>query len=268
MKIVDRGTGTPVVLVPGIQGRWEWTALAVDALASRCRVITFSLADEPTSGFRFDESAGFDSYLRQIDDVLDAAGLKSAVICGISYGGLIAAAYAARRPERVSAVIVTSGIPPSWTPNSRMRFLMRAPTLLSPLFCIHSLRLFPEIVAARESLTGGLAFSLRHIATVLTHPFVPRLMARRVRLLAGLDLEPEVARIRHPALVVTGEAHLDRAVPVEFTNDYMRLWPHAERVTIRHAGHLGPITRAEEFASVVAAFAGRASEEQQRRRIG
>ena len=49
--MIDRGTGTPVVMMPGIQGRWEWLGPAVDALAERCRVITFSLCDEPTSGF-------------------------------------------------------------------------------------------------------------------------------------------------------------------------------------------------------------------------
>ena len=89
MKIIDRGTGTPVVLVPGIQGRWEWTQPAVDALSQRCRVITFSLADEPTSGAAFDEASGFDCYLRQIKDALDVTGVKSAVICGISYGSFM-----------------------------------------------------------------------------------------------------------------------------------------------------------------------------------
>jgi hypothetical protein len=50
MKIIDRGGGTPVVVIPGIQGRWEWMKPAIDALAQRCRVITFSLADEPSCG--------------------------------------------------------------------------------------------------------------------------------------------------------------------------------------------------------------------------
>ena len=44
--------------------------------------------------------SGFDCYLRQIEDALDATGVQSAIICGISYGGLIAAAFAARYPER------------------------------------------------------------------------------------------------------------------------------------------------------------------------
>src|SRR6185295_7765993 len=102
MNIIDRGTGTPVVLIPGIQGRWEWMGPAVDALSQRCRIITFSLADEPTSGARFDEAAGFWSYVEHVNDVLDAKGLRKATICGISYGGLIAAAFAARHTDRVS----------------------------------------------------------------------------------------------------------------------------------------------------------------------
>ena len=96
LNIIDRGTGTPIVVIPGIQGRWEWMGPAIDALAARCRVITFSLADEPTSGAVFDERRGFWSYVDQISDALDAAGLDRAAICGVSYGGMIAAAFAAR----------------------------------------------------------------------------------------------------------------------------------------------------------------------------
>ena len=90
----------------------------MDALSKRCRVITFSLADEPTSGAQFDESAGIWSYVQQVTDVLDAKGLREAAICGISYGGLIAAAFAARHPDRISTLVLTSAIPPSWKPDA------------------------------------------------------------------------------------------------------------------------------------------------------
>ena len=32
--IVDKGHGTPIVLIPGVQGRWEWMRPTVDALAT------------------------------------------------------------------------------------------------------------------------------------------------------------------------------------------------------------------------------------------
>ena len=118
MKIIDVGSGPPVVLVPGIQGRWEWMKPAVDALATRCRVLTFSLADERTCGASFDAAHGFDCYVDQIREAMDQAGISSAAICGVSYGGLIAAAFAARHPERTFALVLVSAIPPSWRPDS------------------------------------------------------------------------------------------------------------------------------------------------------
>ena len=254
MNIIDRGTGTPVVLIPGIQGRWEWMGPAVDALSRQCRVITFSLADEPTSGASFDESAGVWSYVQQVNDVLDARGLREATICGISFGGLIAAAFAARHSDRVSSLVLMSALPPSWKPDARAAFLMRAPMLLSPLFCIGSLRMCPEIFAARGSLPG-VAFAARHVGNVLAHMFSPRLMARRASMVASLDVERELAAVRCPTLVVTGEPSLDRVVPVALTRDYHRIWPHATRAVIERTGHLGPITRPDEFARLVVSFA-------------
>ena len=268
MTIIDRGAGVPVVLVPGIQGRWEWMQPAVDALSKRCRVITFSLADEPTSGASFEEASGFNCYVAQVTDALDAAGVQSAIVCGISYGGLIAASFAARHPDRVRGVVVVSAIPPSWTPDGRVRFLMRAPRLLSPVFCISSVRLFREMVAARGGVRPAISFAAGHLAAVLRHRFSPALMARRVRLLDGNTLEAELARLRVPALVLTGQAELDRVVPVNLTRQYLRLWPHASTATLARSGHLGPITKPEEFADLVARFADSTSrDEDWRRRI-
>jgi pimeloyl-ACP methyl ester carboxylesterase len=255
MKIIDKGSGIPVVLVPGIQGRWEWMQPAVDALARRCRVITFSLCDEPTSGGSFDESSGFTCYVCQIEEALDALGIASAIVCGISYGGLIAAAFAARHPDRTRAVVVASAIPPSWTPDERVRFLMRAPRLLTPIFCINSLRLFREMVPARGGIVPALVFAFGHAGTVLRNVFSPPLMARRVRLLASNHLEPEVARVRVPALIITGQAELDRVVPVSLTRDYVRLWPHARTAIIAKSGHLGAITKPDAFADLILQFA-------------
>ncbi len=266
MKIIDRGSGTPVVLVPGIQGRWEWMQPAVDALSQRCRVITFSLADEPTSCASFDEASGFDCYLKQITEALDAAGVTSAVICGISYGGLIAAAFAARHPESAQGVVVVSGIPPSWAPDARVRFLMRSPRLLSPVFCVNSVRLFGEMVAAKEGVMAALSFAFHHVGAVMRNRFSPVLMARRVRLLEGNTLEPELTQLRVPALIITGQAELDRVVPVALTRDYLRLWPHASSTTIERSGHLGSITRPQQFAELVARFADEIAQQQEQRR--
>jgi pimeloyl-ACP methyl ester carboxylesterase len=79
-------------------------------------------------------------------------------------------------------------------------------------------------------------------------------MARRVRLLEGLKLDRDPAVLQIPTLVVTGDAALDNVVPVHLTEEYTRLWPHAERVTIARTGHIGLITRPEAFTAAVGPF--------------
>jgi pimeloyl-ACP methyl ester carboxylesterase len=269
LTIIDVGRGTPVVLIPGVQGRWEWMKPAVDALAKHCRVITFSLADEPTSGATFEEDAGFASYVRQVAAALDAAGVQRAVICGVSYGGLIAAAFAARYPDRVDALVLVSALPPGWRPDARVRFYLRAPVLLSPLFCLASLRLYKEIAAASPGFVAGVATAVRHGVNVVTHMFSPRRMARRATLLTRAGINQEVSTVNVPTLVITGEGALDRVVPVAMTQSYLRLWPHARHATLARTGHLGLITRPDAFADIVVAFVEQAGAERDRgRRIG
>ena len=277
LNVIDRGDGTPVVVIPGIQGRYEWMKPAIDALARRCRVITFSLADEPSSGGRFDESRGFHSYVEQVREALDAAGVREAAICGVSYGGLIAAAFAARHPDRTSSVVLVSPLPPSWKPDARVRFYLHAPRLLTPLFMLASLRMYREIAAASAGLARGFVATIRVGWRCLTHMFSPGRMARRVHLLEPLDLRAELARAAAlvtassttPALIITGEPTLDRVVPVSTTREYLELWPQANVATISRSGHLGLMTRPEEFARLVVPFAERVARDvDARRRVG
>jgi pimeloyl-ACP methyl ester carboxylesterase len=260
MEIVDVGSGPPVVIVPGIQGRWEWMKPGIDALARRCRVITFSLADDAFT---------FDAYVEQVRAAMDACGLERAAICGVSYGGLIAAAFAARHPERASSLLLVSALPPSWAPDRRVRFYLRAPRLLSPLFCVASIRLYAEIAAANDTIFSGVRAALAHGWNALTHIFSPRCMAGRVHMLERLHLAAELSCVRVPVLVVTGDERLDRVVPVRLTREYLNLFPDARVETIARTGHLGLLTRPEEFARIVSPFvAETTAAPDSRRRVG
>jgi pimeloyl-ACP methyl ester carboxylesterase len=255
MKIVDRGMGVPIVVIPGIQGRWEWMKPGIDALARHARVITFSLADEPSADARFDQSSGFRNYVDQVRDALDAAGLDRAAICGVSFGALIAAAFAAVHPRRVSSLVLVSALPPSWRPDARTSFYLRHPWLMTPLFCLGSLRFYPEIAAANDTWWGGIAAAGGAGTTVLLHMFHPGRMARRVHLLSSVHgIEAELARVKVPTMIVTGEETLEGVVPPRLTREYAAIWPHARVETLARTGHLGIITRPREFAALVSRF--------------
>jgi pimeloyl-ACP methyl ester carboxylesterase len=240
-------------------------APAVDALAQRCRVITFSLADEPSAEWPARDH-GFDVYVEQVAQALDASGLARAVICGVSYGGLVAAAFAGRYPQRVAGLALVSAIPPSWRPDGRAKFFMRSPNLLLPLFLLGSLRLYPEIAAAYGGWLRGLWPSIRQGTRSLAHFPAPGRMARRAAIVAEARVDG-LAAVHVPVLVMTGGPGLDRVVPSQLTAEYTRIWPHATAVTLERTGHLGLVTRADEFARAIASFAEK-SERVPERRVG
>jgi pimeloyl-ACP methyl ester carboxylesterase len=84
-------------------------------------------------------------------------------------------------------------------------------------------------------------------------------------LLEAAGMPPNLPGVRVPTLVTTGEAGLDRVVPPHATLEYLRLWPHAQVVTLKHTGHIGQITHAEDFARIVVGFAETAEGNRERR---
>jgi len=255
-RIIERGHGRPIVVVPGIQGRCEWGLPTVEALAGLGRVITYSLADEPTSGSRWTPSAGFENYLTQLDDVLTAAGIEHPVLVGISYGGLIATEFAARHPGRVDALVVASAPPPAWRLPARIATLLKAPRLLAPAFWLGApLRVYPELKTALPLARDRWHFVRHHGLRVATTPASTARMARRLHWLhdARFTLDHTIDL---PALIVTGDAALERVVPPGDTLTYRTWLPSATVVTLPGTGHCGTVTRPADFAAAVARLIG------------
>jgi pimeloyl-ACP methyl ester carboxylesterase len=251
----DQGSGDPLVVIPGIQGRWEWMRPALRALARDRRVISFTLPGDLGSGMTMDPALGFDVFVKKIDTVLDDARVDRAAICGVSYGGLIAVRYAAVRPERVSALILVSAPGPGWHPNPRQARYVAKPWLSVPAFCVTALdRLGRELRTALPDWRARIGFTLAYVGDAVTAPTLPSLMARRVRLQQETPLQPDCQRIVAPTLVVTGDESLDLVVPVGSTKEYLQLIRGAQYVVMDHTGHLGMLTRPDRFAGILKEF--------------
>jgi pimeloyl-ACP methyl ester carboxylesterase len=251
----DRGQGQAVIVVPGVQGRWEWMRPALDALSRYERAISYSLCGDIGSGARVDPELGFDSYLRQLDDVFERTGVERAAVCGVSYGGFIALRYAATRPERVSALILVSAPAPGWSPSERQLRYIAHPLLSLPAFLTAGpIRTWPEIHAALPTWPQRIGFSIVHGVRLLMAPMNPMLMASRVRQEQEMNFAPDCARISAPTLVVTGDGHLDTVVPVSVTQRYRQLIPGSQYVRMDGTGHLGMVTQPDRFAHIVKEF--------------
>ena len=122
MNIVDRGTGPPLVLIPGIQGRWEYMrpgGRRAGRALSRHHVLALRRARTGRAvrrGRAGSTTTSIRSTARSID-----CGIDAAIVCGISFGGLVALRFAARAsgPDRRAGPGLDAGAGLASSPASR-----------------------------------------------------------------------------------------------------------------------------------------------------
>ena len=250
--MITKGIGFPVVLIPGIQGRWEWMRPTVDAMTAGHRVITASLQELRPE---IERNGVFTAWTHAIDQLLDKAHERQATIIGVSFGGLIAARYAARRPERVTSLILASTPDPSWKARPDDEFCLRFPWLSLPYFGARGLaRLLPELIHARDSWPDRIALAKEHLRRGIEAPIEPKRMAQWVREWQRYDLAADCRKIVAPTLIVTGESNLDRVVPVRDSKKYLKLIRGSTHQVLPGTGHIGVVTRPYRFAKLAGHF--------------
>jgi pimeloyl-ACP methyl ester carboxylesterase len=246
--MIDIGHGSPIVLIPGLQGRMEWMAPTIEALSARHRVLSFSLGE--TNG-----ADPFRGWLEIVDRLVDRAGVPRVTLMGVSYGGLVAVRYAARHPARVGALVLVASPSPSFRLDRLSAACAKYPRAALPLFTLRGcLRIAPEILAARERWPDRVRLALEYAGRALRYPLSPTQMASWVHAWMRADIASECARVTTPALLVTGEPGLDRVVPVRSTLEYRTLLPHSRHEVLRRTGHIGWVSKPHELSSLVDRF--------------
>src|ERR1041384_259958 len=104
--VTEGGTGPPLLLVHGLGGPPTWR-LMLEPLMRHFRVVSvdlpgFGRSDPPERWYSGDDYADF---LARAAEELD---LRDAAVCGVSWGGQIAAGLADRIPGRVAALVLIS----------------------------------------------------------------------------------------------------------------------------------------------------------------
>jgi 3-oxoadipate enol-lactonase len=193
------GGDQTLVLVHEMGGSLEsWDDIAPRFAESR-RVLRYD-----TRGAGMSQKArgelGIDTMAGDIAALLDALGIAGKVaLAGVAVGGAIALYFAARYPERASAVAVGSpatGI----APDRRAAALARVAKVEAAgmTFAVEDLMLngYPP------ELRGDLKRFQRYRARWLGND--PASYATIYRMLAGTDMQDELTRLRCPVLVIGG----------------------------------------------------------------
>lgn len=87
---------------------WEspvWAPL-LQGLSERHRLVRYDSRGNGLSDRELGEGLSFEDLVADLEAVVDAAGLRTFSLFGMSQGGAVAIAYAARHPERVRALVL------------------------------------------------------------------------------------------------------------------------------------------------------------------
>ena len=155
VRIDGPADAAPVVLLHGFaSSAWAWDGWA-ENLARDHRVIRVDLLGHGLTLAASREGLGRPEQTLFVAAVLDALGVKQAVLAGNSMGGAVAWSFAATWPDRVRAlVLVDSSGPGPDGPPARVRDTMRA--WYAPLLRA-ALRWGGGTIAMRASMESGVA---------------------------------------------------------------------------------------------------------------
>lgn len=246
---IDAGDGPTIVMIPGLSGDRQVYRYQVADFTRSHRVIV------PNLRTNFDGVAySFDQFAHDIAAVMDARGVDSAVVLGLSFGGAIAMRFATLYPQRVRALILTATLA-----RYDISHVGLNRTLFIPLAHWTS-RYVPEPLMRQLAEIWGhwgiwvydpSSGNPRIVEYELAAPAaVPAgVGALRMHTFRDLDLRPDLPGIDRPALVIAGSA--DGYTPDDWQREIAGLLPDSTYVEIPDAGHLALISRAETFNRVV-----------------
>jgi len=242
----NAGQGTAIVFANSLGTDFRIWDGVVSHLGSGRRLLRHDLrghglSDAPPAPYTIDDHAA------DLEALLDARGIKAALVVGLSVGGLIAQSLAARRPDLVRALVLCDtahriGTADSW--NARID-AVRAGGIASIADAILE-RWFSKgyRTTMRDDLAG--------YRSMLTRTPVEGYVGTCAALRDG-DLTATTRTLTQATLCVVGEE--DGATPPDLVRAMSALIPGAGFEIIAGAGHLPCIESPALMAARIGAFA-------------
>ncbi|MDR0284481.1 MAG: alpha/beta hydrolase [Propionibacteriaceae bacterium] len=217
VHFVDEGQGRPVLLLNGVyMNTRSWDPFIAEAPAA-CRLIRLDFFNQGDTD-RLDEDYPISLQADLVIGLIEHLGLDQVDLVGTSYGGVVALAVAARRPDLVRRMVVSNTaahFPPS----------------------------FHTMILSLTTAFGALAWSGPRIFNSLTHI---------TRSIDGVDLRQDLAQITCPTLVISSD--YDALAPKHLQLAMVAGLPDSSYANVAHAGHVLVYERPREFAGLAFGF--------------
>ncbi len=247
----DHGIGQPVIFLhafPLNRTMWEgqMTALLNE---QQFRLVALDWRGFGESELNTDVST-MEMFADDLAALMDALGMDSAILCGLSMGGYAAFAFLRKHPQRVKALVLADTRPGADSEESKANretlaqlvetqgteavANLQVPRLLSD----YTRQQHPEVeIRVRRMIDAATPAGIAAAA---------RGMAQRH------DSSDILPRIACPTLVVVGEQ--DILTPPEIAQEYASSIPGAQVAVIPNVGHLSNLEQPEAFFDVLQNF--------------
>lgn len=243
----ESGSGVPILLIMGHRySSGMWYPLR-EAMGDRYHLISFDNRGTGQSDAPARTSVG--EMTADALAVLDAAGVETAHVYGVSMGGGIALEFGLRHPERVRSLIL--GCTMAKTPDVKRRpdWLIRLAYRSLPVL---KLLAKPKFKNGYGDAAPDDAIA-RDMAVLDKDPYVLNGVIAQALAISHYSVDPdEVRALKLPTLVLHGTQ--DLAVPYEAGKALAEMIPGARLVTFPDIGHNYFIGAGERATAEVEAF--------------
>jgi pimeloyl-ACP methyl ester carboxylesterase len=242
LEVLRHGSGRPLVLLHGMQ-HIDPGARFVELLGRRAQLIAPS---HPGFGHS-PRPDGFDAVYDLVHlylDLLESLPYDKVALCGLSFGGWLAAEMAAACTHRIDRLILVDAFGIKISDRETQDILdvfNRHPDEVKAASWHDPARFAPNFDEMEDEALVVRARNWESLCLYGWHPFM-----------YNPQLKRWLARIRVPTLVLWGAA--DGIVKPAYGRAYAGLIPGARFALIEKAGHYPEIEQPEAFAAQLAAF--------------
>jgi pimeloyl-ACP methyl ester carboxylesterase len=247
-----RGTGAPLLLIPGFaSGAWSW-GWQTDELARDFQVIVFDPRGISASAITGDSPVTIEAIADDSAKLLDALGIGETNVLGISFGGFVAQQFALQHPHRLKKLVL--GCTSFGGPNH----VLPSMDVLAAFSSTRGLN-SPERI--RQYMKAGFAAGFvdenpgeveRFCSLREQNPVPESVYLQQLGSATIFNSESAVGNISAETLVVSGDS--DTVVPVGNSINLAASIPNSRLEIIPGAGHIVFVEQAEKFNSIVREF--------------
>jgi 3-oxoadipate enol-lactonase len=246
----DEGRGLPLLLVHGFPlDRTLWNG-QVDGLRNTCRLIVPDLRGFGASSATDGAAVSMDDYADDLAALLGSVGVDRVILGGLSMGGYIALAFAARHGDRLAGLILANTRAGADTEAGRQGRL----TLAAKIEAGGTRELVDSMAPKMLAPASGAELD-RTVRTMMSRQSVAAVTSA----LRGMAERPDrggmLSSIDVPTLIIGGRD--DALIPTAESEAMQGAIPGSRLVMLPEAGHLSNLEQPARFNQAVLDLIGR-----------